>query len=289
MVLKIGIIKVGNIGTSPIIDLILDERADRDDFHIRTISTGSKMGQNEVNDIIRRVKKIDVDLLLFISPNPGARQIKHAIEEITKLNLPLIIIGDKPGERAIPFMKEHDLGYVLIRADAMIGARREFLDATEMALFNSYVLNVLSITGVVRLLHEEIDKVLYSVKNKTPIVFPEIIVTAQKAVSYARFSNPYAEAKAIAAYQIAAQVSEMDVTACFRVSDPKEYIPLVVAAHEMMKSASMLAEDARELEKTNDTVTRTPHKRDGSIAFKSKLLHNYETEDEFEQWYSNRE
>jgi F420-dependent methylenetetrahydromethanopterin dehydrogenase len=50
-----------------------------------------------------------------------------------------------------------------------------------------------------------------------------------------------------------------------------------------------LAEDARELEKTNDTVTRTPHKRDGSIAFKSKLLHNYETEDEFEQWYSNRE
>lgn len=284
--IKVGVVKVGNIGVSTVIDLILDERADRDGFHIRTISTGSKMGQNEVNDIIRRVKKIDVDLLLFISPSPGARQIRHAIDEISKLDLPLIIVGDKPGENAIPFMKERNLGYILVRADAMIGARREFLDSTEMAVFNSYVLNVLSITGVIRLLHEEIDKVLDCVTNDEPIVFPEIIVTAQKAVSYARFSNPYAEAKAIAAYQIASQVSEMDVTACFRVSDPKEYIPLVVAAHEMMKSAAILAEEARELEKSNDTVTRTPHKRDGSVVFKSKLLHNFEDEDTFEKdWF----
>ena len=86
----------------------------------------------------------------------------------------------------------------------------------------------------------------------------------------------------MAAYQIATQVSEMDVTACFRVNDPEEYIPLVVAAHEMMKAASILAEEARELEKSNDTVTRTPHKRDGSIVFKSKLLHNYETEETFD-------
>ncbi|MDO5825352.1 MAG: methylenetetrahydromethanopterin dehydrogenase [Methanosphaera sp. rholeuAM130] len=284
--IKVGVVKVGNIGVSTVIDLILDERADRDGFHIRTISTGSKMGQNEVNDIIRRVKKIDVDLLLFISPSPGARQIRHAIDEISKLDLPLIIVGDKPGENAIPFMKERNLGYILVRADAMIGARREFLDSTEMAVFNSYVLNVLSITGVIRLLHEEIDKVLDCVTNDEPIAFPEIIVTAQKAVSYARFSNPYAEAKAIAAYQIASQVSEMDVTACFRVSDPKEYIPLVVAAHEMMKSAAILAEEARELEKSNDTVTRTPHKRDGSVVFKSKLLHNFEDEDTFEKdWF----
>ena len=259
--IKVGVVKVGNIGVSTVIDLILDERADRDGFHIRTISTGSKMGQNEVNDIIRRVKKIDVDLLLFISPSPGARQIRHAIDEISKLDLPLIIVGDKPGENAIPFMKERNLGYILVRADAMIGARREFLDSTEMAVFNSYVLNVLSITGVIRLLHEEIDKVLDCVTNDKPIAFPEIIVTAQKAVSYARFSNPYAEAKAIAAYQIASQVSEMDVTACFRVSDPKEYIPLVVAAHEMMKSAAILAEEARELEKSNDTVTRAEEER----------------------------
>ena len=280
--IKVGVVKVGNIGISTVIDLILDERADRDDFHIRTISTGSKMGQNEVNDIIRRVKKIDVDLLLFISPNPGARQIKYAIEEITKLNLPLIIIGDKPGERAIPFMKEHNLGYILIRADAMIGARREFLDSTEMALFNSYVLNVLSTTGVIRLLHEEIDKVLYNIKTDNPVEFPEIIVTAQKAVSYARFNNPYAEAKAIAAFQIATQVSEMDVTACFRVSNPHEYIPLVVAAHEMMKMASYLAEEAREIEKSNDTITRTPHKRDGSIIFKSKLIKYYDDKTVFE-------
>lgn len=274
--IKVGVVKVGNIGISTVIDLVLDERADRDDFHIRTISTGSKMGQNEINDIINRVKKIDVDLLLFVSPNPGARQVKHAIEEITKLNIPLIIIGDKPGERAIPFMKEHDLGYILIRADPMIGARREFLDSTEMVLFNSYVLNILSITGVVRLLHKEIDKVLHSIINNTKIVYPEIIVTAQKAVEYARFNNPYAKAKAIAAFQIASHVSEMDVTACFRVSNPDEYIPLVVAAHEMIAVASQLAQEAREIEKSNDEVVRTPHRRDGSVANKHKLMRGFD-------------
>ena len=49
MVLKIGIIKVGNIGTTPVIDLILDERADREDIDVRTISSGAKYKEKAPN------------------------------------------------------------------------------------------------------------------------------------------------------------------------------------------------------------------------------------------------
>lgn len=274
--MKIGVVKVGNIGTSTVIDLIFDERADREDIHVRTISTGSKMGHNEVNDVLNRIRKLNVNLLLFISPNPNARQIKHVLKEISYLNIPVIVLGDKPGEKAIPFMNEHNLGYILIRADPMIGARREFLDPTEMVLFNSYVLNVLSISGVIRLIHNEVDNIIKNILSHEKISLPNIIVTAQNAVQAANFTNPYAEAKAIAAFQIASQVSEMDVTACFRVNNHNEYIPLVTAAHEMMKTASYLAEEAREIEKSNDTLYRTPHKRDGYTISKTKLLDNFE-------------
>ncbi len=41
---KIGIFKCGNIGTSPCLELLLDELADRRDIKVRTVTTGSKMG-----------------------------------------------------------------------------------------------------------------------------------------------------------------------------------------------------------------------------------------------------
>ena len=62
-------------------------------------------------------------------------------------------------------MKEQNLGYILIQADAMIGARREFLDSTEMALFNADVLKVLSITGTLRLVNRVIDEVITQIKD----------------------------------------------------------------------------------------------------------------------------
>ena len=140
MVVKIGIIKVGNIGTSTVIDLILDERADREDIDVRTLGTGAKMGQKQVEEILPKIFDYNPDLIIFISPNPNAKHPRKAREELSKINIPTIIVGDKPGEKAINKMKEEGLGYILVRADAMIGARREFLDPTEMALFNANVL-----------------------------------------------------------------------------------------------------------------------------------------------------
>lgn len=275
MVVKIGIIKIGNIGISPILDLILDERADREDIDVRTLSSGAKMGKNQLNDILPKIKDFNPNLILFVSPNPNAREPKKARNVLSTIDIPTVIFGDRPGEKAIDEMKKQDLGYILVRADPMIGARREFLDSTEMALFNSDVLKVLSVTGVFRLIQEKIDNLIDNIKNNESLKLPQIVVTSENVIPYAGFKNPYAMSKAIAAYNIATQVSMMDIRACFKVNDPNKYIPLVTAAHEMISVAARLAEEAREIEKNNDTVLRTPHSKDGSTLHKSSLMDDF--------------
>lgn len=275
MVVKIGIIKIGNIGISPILDLILDERADREDIDVRTLSSGAKMGKNQLNDILPKIKDFNPNLILFVSPNPNAKEPKKARNVLSTIGIPTVIFGDRPGEKAIDEMKKQDLGYILVRADPMIGARREFLDSTEMALFNSDVLKVLSVTGVFRLIQEKIDNLIDNIKNNESLKLPQIVVTSENVIPYAGFKNPYAMSKAIAAYNIATQVSMMDIRACFKVNDPNKYIPLVTAAHEMISVAARLAEEAREIEKNNDTVLRTPHSKDGSTLHKSSLMDDF--------------
>ena len=105
MVVKIAILRSGNIGTSPILDLLLDERADRPDFCI------------------------------FISPNPAAPGPARARELLSEEDIPAIIIGDAPGKGKKDEMDEQGLGYIIVMADPMIGAKREWLDPTEMAIF----------------------------------------------------------------------------------------------------------------------------------------------------------
>ncbi|MDK2791095.1 MAG: methylenetetrahydromethanopterin dehydrogenase, partial [Methanothermococcus sp.] len=51
MVVKVGIIKCGNIGMSPIVDLALDERADRKDIDVIVLSSGAKMGPEQVEEV----------------------------------------------------------------------------------------------------------------------------------------------------------------------------------------------------------------------------------------------
>ena len=38
---KVGIFKCGNIGTSPLLELLIDELADRKDIKVRTVTSGS--------------------------------------------------------------------------------------------------------------------------------------------------------------------------------------------------------------------------------------------------------
>ena len=52
MVVKIGIIKSGNIGTSPVLDLLLDERADRPNIDVRVFGSGAKMNPEQVEAVL---------------------------------------------------------------------------------------------------------------------------------------------------------------------------------------------------------------------------------------------
>ena len=144
-----------------------------------------------------------------------------------------------------------------------------------MALFNADVLKVLSVTGTLRLVNHVIDDVITQIKEEEPIELPELIVTAELAVFNAVFKNPYAMGKAIASYNMAALVSEMNIEACFKIDEPDMYIPLVAASHELMLAAAKLADEAREIEKSNDTVLRTPHATDGSLWVRQSLIDTY--------------
>ncbi len=270
-VVKIGFVKLGNIGASRIVDLLLDERADREDIDARVLGTGAKMTPENAEDTAR-LMEWDPDVVLIISPNAALPGPKRAREMVKEKGKPCIVISDGPAKKAVDKLKEGGFGYIIIPGDPMIGARREFLDPVEMSLFNADVLSVLSITGVVRLMQEEIDAVIEAIKKGEEVKLPQIIATAEKAVERAKFSNPYAKAKAIAAYNMVERVADMDAKGCFVMKNPEEYVPMVAAAHELLREAANFAFEAREMEKQADSLARAPHSRTGEIMKKAKLM-----------------
>lgn len=272
MVVKIGVIKCGNIGTSPVIDLLLDERADRPNIDVRVIGSSAKMNPEQVEDVVPKMLDMDRDLVIFISPNPGAPGPAKARELLSESDVPSIIIGDAPGKRVKDEIEKQGLGYIIVEADPMIGARREFLDPTEMASFNADVIKVLACTGAYRLIHKTLDDLISDLEAGKEIELPKLIIDSEKAVEAGEFENPYAKAKAMAAYEIAAKAADLDVKGCFMVQDPEKYIPIVASAHEMVSIAAKLASEAREIEKSNDTVKRTPHGKKGELLEKVALM-----------------
>ncbi|MEM0301963.1 MAG: F420-dependent methylenetetrahydromethanopterin dehydrogenase [Archaeoglobaceae archaeon] len=266
---KVGVLKMGAIGTAVILEYLLDERADREDLEVRVVTSGAKM-QPEEAVVAEKLKEFNPDLIIVASPNaalPGPKAAREAFA-----GKPVIVISDAPAKKAKDELKEKGFGYIFINADSMIGARREFLDPTEMALFNADVLKVLAATGALRVVQEAIDKVIDDLKAGKKPELPQIIVTAEKAVEAGKFSNPYAKAKAMAAYFIAEKVADINVRGCFVEKDYNVYVPLVASAHEMMRIAAMLADEAREIEKYGDKLFRNPHSREGKILSKTELV-----------------
>ena len=130
MVVKIGIIKSGNIGASPVLELLLDERADRPNIDVRVFTSGAKMNPEQVEDVVPKVKDFDPDFCIFTSPNPTAPGPAKARELLSAMDVPAFIIGDAPGKRAKDEMDEQGIGYIIVEADPMIGARRAIVAIT---------------------------------------------------------------------------------------------------------------------------------------------------------------
>ena len=269
---RIGVFKCGNIGTSPIFELLLDELAERKDVKVRTLTTGSKMGAEDIEETLPKIFEFNPDLIIFISPNPAIPGPAKVREFLSNKGVPSVVISDNVAKRITNKLEEQGLGYIIIMGDPMIGARREFLDPIEMAIFNSNIIKVLAITGVLRILHQEIDRLIALLKEDLPLTLPRLLVDTETIRDNSDFQNPYAKAKAMAAYEMTKKVAEIDQRACFVEKEKEKYIPLVACAHELAQAAARLAEEAREIEKYADTLVRKPHSKKGEPLTKTKLM-----------------
>lgn len=277
---KIGIFKCGNIGSSPLFELLLDELADRQDIKARILSTGPKMAVEDVEETLPKIFELDPQILVLISPNPAIPGPAKVREKFSSSGLPSVIISDAPAKRIKTDLEKQNIGYIIITGDPLIGARREFLDPVEMAIFNSNIIKVLAITGVYRIIHQEIDKLVHSIKSGLGPVLPRLVVDVNTIRDNSDFTNPYALAKAMAAYELTEKIAEVDLQACFIEKESGKYIPLVASAHEIAQIAARLAEEAREIEKCGDTVVRRPHSKEGKLKVKYKLMLPPSLEDE---------
>jgi len=271
LVIRIAFGKLGNIGCAPLLEFMLDERADRGDMEVRTIGSGAKMGVEQALEVGQAMLNFKPDLAVVTSPNctlPGPTRLRELLSQ----QAPTIIISDSPGKKAVEDIERIGAGYLIVEADSMIGARREYLDPTEMALFNADILKVLSITGVLNVIWQELDSVIQSIHKKETLNLPRVIINKEKASEKLHLNNPYAVAKAMAAHEIARRVADLTVEACFIEKNWERYTQLASAAHEMMRDAARLADEAREMEKYQDSVIRTPHQNDGQVLFKQRLM-----------------
>jgi methylenetetrahydromethanopterin dehydrogenase len=270
---KVGFIKLGNLGMSQVIDLVLDEIADKEGIEVRSFGTGAKMGKGEAEHT-KHFKTYEADFYVMISPNSSAPG-PTAAREIWK-DKPLIVVSDGPTKKEDrQALQDAGFGYIIMKVDPLIGAKREFLDPVEMASFNSDAMKVLSTCGVVRLIANAFDAVVDQAdagKSGKDLELPHILVTAQKAVESAGINNPYAKAKALAALHMADKVAEVNFPACFMLKEVEQVTLTAAAGHEMMRAAAQLAIEAREIEKANDSVYREPHaKKERTYRKKTKL------------------
>jgi methylenetetrahydromethanopterin dehydrogenase len=271
-IVKIGVLKLGNIGISPLLDLILDERADRGDIDIRVVGSGPKLTPEQTQEATQKLIELHPKLVIVSSPNATLPGPSKARDMLSEAKIPTIALSDAPGKKATKDIEEKGQGYIILLGDPLIGARREFLDCVEMALFNSDAIRVLSITGAQRLIMREVDSVIEQIRQGKSPQLPKVVVDGKTVVNSAEFKNPYARARAIAAYEMTGKVAELNTQACFIMKEPQDYIPMATAAHEMMRQAATLAESAREMEKCGDSVYRQPHKRDGTLVSKKSLM-----------------
>jgi len=266
---KIGFIKLGNIASSLVTDLALDEIAERTDIDTRTLSFGAKMTKKE-GQMSEELRSWGPQLVIMIGPN-AATPGPTAARELYK-DVPTIVISDGPTKKDAREALEADgFGYIILPFDPLIGAKREFLDPAEMVIFNSDSLKVLSICGAVRMVQEELDKTMTGIEAGGPQL-PHILGNPEKCTERMDFQNPYARAKAMAALHMAQTTAGIDATACFRLKELDRIALTAAAGHEVMRAAAKLADEAREIEKASDSVSRKPHARSGALLTKTGLL-----------------
>lgn len=269
---KFGIIKAGCMGSLPLLEFLIDERADREDVDVFVCGSGAKLDLKQCETITKLMITQNPQFVILIGPAQQAPGPTRARKLLVDAGLPTLVISDGPARKLIKDFETSGVGYLIIDADAMIGARREFLDPIEMILFNSDMLKILAITGVLQLITNELDQLIQAVKQNVTLKLPQILVTKEQAIEASSLTNPYAKAKAMAAYEIAKRAATINSQGCFRVTEWQHYVTLVASGHELVRDAARMVDAAREIDKAGDQVKRFPHYPSGIVGSKERLI-----------------
>ena len=100
MVLKVGFLKLGCIGSALLLEFMLDERAERQDIEVRVVGSGSKLGVDQAEDVANRVLEFKPQFVVVTSPNATLPGPKKAREIIKGAGVPTIVVSDSPGKKA---------------------------------------------------------------------------------------------------------------------------------------------------------------------------------------------
>ena len=168
---KITFVKIGNITLTTLIDIMLDERASRTDIEATVISSSTKMKPSAAERIFPLVDQVETDLMVMISPNASDKGPQSVIDRY-KEKYPLIVVSDTADKEVREKWKEEGLGYIIASFDPMIGAKRDFLDTTEMCLFNGYIITTFSACGVFSYITALLDEVIEQLKAGTKPTLP---------------------------------------------------------------------------------------------------------------------
>jgi methylenetetrahydromethanopterin dehydrogenase len=273
---KVTFVKIGYIATTTLVDALLDERAGRKDLQMRVVSSSVSMEETESIEVAKLAATIPSDLYVVVSPNAALGGPTKARAELKATGKPVIVVSDDPSKKALKEQAGENLGYIVVSNDPMIGAKQSFLDAEEMAIFNADAIKVLAVTGSFRIVQQELDKVIEQIGKGEKPVLPQVVIEKENALAASLVQNPYAQGKVIAAFEAAKRVASLSTDGTFKIEEPERYLPVLAGAHELLRGAAKLADEAREIEKGNDTAARTAHFGSGATRKKVKLHDKFE-------------
>ena len=274
---RITFVKIGFIGASAFIETLIDERSSRSDIIIKSVSSGTQMDVTEVKELMTLVSNIKSDLIVLIAPAIHTDGPTTAFKKLSETNIPVIVISTKSTKKIkhegiVDNLEKHGFGYILCDADPMIGVKKEFLDPIETSLFNSDLIKVMSVTGIYRTYHMIIDKIIDQIKKCEKIVLPKIVLNREIAIENCGLTNPYAKSKALGSYELLKKVNTLNIEGSYKEDQKEKYMFILQGAHEILRQASILADEAREIEKGIDHVERINHDKNGKLMKKTSFM-----------------
>jgi methylenetetrahydromethanopterin dehydrogenase len=87
MVVKVGIAKLGNIASGVMAELLLDERADREDMETFMATSGTKLQEKDIDRVVTNMKAWSPDFAIVVSPNGVLPGPTKAREDLAKAGI----------------------------------------------------------------------------------------------------------------------------------------------------------------------------------------------------------